>query len=60
MWERNDRQTKKDDVLGDDDSICGEIKAAIAFVVGGISAENTCSGVEQGGSLWEAMAERLG
>ena len=46
----------KDDMPRDDDSICGEIKAAVSFVVSGVAKED----IERGASLWTAVAERFG
>ena len=49
----------EDDMPRDDDSICGEINAAVSFLMSGVAKEDTKSGAG-GASLWTAVAERLG
>jgi hypothetical protein len=43
----------------DDDDVGGEIETLITFVIGGVSEEDTTSGLG-GGNLWAACAEWLG
>jgi hypothetical protein len=48
----------KNNMLGDDDVVGGEIVTPITFVINGVSEEDTMSGL--GANLWVACTERLG
>ena len=46
----------KDDMLGGDDSICGQIKAAVSFMMSGIAKEDAQGGA-RGEFLWSCGGE---
>jgi hypothetical protein len=48
----------KNNMLGDNNVVGGEIETLITFVISGVSEEETTSG--SGANLWVACAERLG
>jgi hypothetical protein len=45
-------------MLGDNDVVGGDIETLIAFMISGVSEEDTISG--WGGNLWVACTKRLG
>jgi hypothetical protein len=56
----------KNNVLGDDNVVGGEIKTPITFVVSGVSKKNTSGGLVIGGGdsiegeVWTGRTDRLG